>query len=631
MTATEGTASRRPGLPIASPKQARKELWRLARPHRGLLGGATGALLLRSVAFLVPPAVVGWIVDDVVEGADAGDLVAPLVLLGVGALVAAVLTGVGTSLVSRLGENVLASLREEVVDRSLHTSQDHLERAGTGDLLARVSNDVQVVSEATRVAFPAFVATAFTIGVTFVGIFALDWRLALAGAAAVPVQVLSLRWHIRRSRPIYAEERAVDSERAQELYDAIGGVATVRAMGLGARHRSRVDDRSQEVNRLNLASAVQKLSFFARLNGAEVTGLASILIVGFFSVQAGHVSVGAVTAAALYFEQLFDPIMLLLSLSDEAQRSTAALERLVGVLHLPKTTGPTETWRRAVDNPPSRLSVSQAGEIETSEGGLSAGGLHRTAGAVGVVLRGVSFSYGGGPVAAGPLVVQDVDLTIAPGEHVALVGTSGAGKSTLAKLVAGVHEPTAGVLSVGGLPVHDLGEAGTRRLVALVTQEAHVFAGPLADDLRLVAPDATDDQLLEALATVEADGWVRALPEGLATEVGAGARSLSTTQGLQVALARLLLLDPPVAVLDEATADAGSASARALERAAERAVAGRTALVVAHRLSQAAAADRILVMDEGRVVEAGPHDVLAGGSGPYARLWSAWTASRPDG
>jgi ATP-binding cassette subfamily C protein len=612
------------GLPIASPKEARRELWRLARPHRGLLAGSTVTLLLRSIAYLIPPAVVGWIVDDVVDGAGAGDLVGPLVLLGGGAIVAALLTGLGTSLVSRLGETVLASLREEVVDRSLHTSQDHLERAGTGDLLSRVSNDVQVVSEATREAFPAFVATTFIIAITFVGIFALDWRLALAGLAAVPIQLLSLRWHVKRSRPIYADERAVDSERSQRLYDAIGGVATVRAMGLGGRHRDAVEDRSLELTRLGLASTVQRLSFFARLNGAEVTGLASILVVGFFSVQAGHVSVGAVTAAALYFEQLFDPIMLLLSLSDEAQRANAALERLVGVLHLPRRTTSTETWSGGVDDTPPDVSISPAtGEIETSEGGLSAAGLHRTEEGVGIRLQDVSFAYG-----PGPLVVQDVDLTIEPGEHVALVGTSGAGKSTLAKLVAGVHEPTSGLLEVGGLPVHELGEAGTRRLVALITQEAHVFAGPLADDLRLVAPDATDDELLEALAAVEAEGWVRALPDGLATEVGTGARNLTTTQGLQVALARLLLLDPAVAVLDEATADAGSASARALERAAERAVEGRTALVVAHRLSQAAAADRILVMEHGRVVEGGPHDELAGGSGPYARLWSAWSASR---
>lgn len=590
------------GLPVASPGQARAALWRRAGPHRGLLVGSTLALLLRSVAALAPPAIVGLIVDDVIDGAQPEDLVVPLVILAVAAVAASLLTGLGTALVSRLGETVLASLREDVVEQALHTSQDHLERAGTGDLLARVSNDVQVVSEATRTAFPAFVATSFTIGVTFLGIFALDWRLALAGLAAVPVQVLSLRWHLRRSRPIYAAERAADSERSQRLYDAIGGVETVRALGLGARHRGEVEQRSLAVSELGLAATVQRLSFFARLNGAEVTGLGAILVVGFFSVQAGHVSVGAVTAAALYFEQLFDPVMLLLSLSDEAQRATAALERLVGVLHLPRSRTPAEVDERTT------------GSTEATDGVAP----------VGARLTGVGFAYGDGP-----LVVRDVDLRLEPGEHVALVGTSGAGKSTLAKVLAGVHEPTVGVVEVGGLPVHDLGEAGTRRLVALVTQEAHVFAGPLADDLRLVAPDATDEQLLEALAEVQADGWVRALPEGLATEVGTGGRSLTTTQGLQVALARLLLLDPAVVVLDEATADAGSASARLLEQAAERAIAGRTALVVAHRLSQAATADRILVMEEGHVVESGAHDELAAGDGPYARLWAAWSASRP--
>jgi ATP-binding cassette subfamily C protein len=223
-----------------------------------------------------------------------------------------------------------------------------------------------------------------------------------------------------------------------------------------------------------------------------------------------------------------------------------------------------------------------------------------------VRLDGVTFAYDGGRPA-----LDDVSLVIGEGERVALVGPSGAGKSTVAKLVAGVHRVEQGTLAVGGR-------------VTLVAQEVHVFAGPLAADLRLARPDAGDDELRAALDRVGATPWVEALDDGLDTVVGVGGHQLSPTQAQQLALARLVLADPPVAILDEATAEAGSAGAGTLDRAATAAIAGRTALVIAHRLTQAATADRIVVLDRGRVVEHGTHRQLLAAGGLYADLWSAW-------
>ena len=240
-----------------------------------------------------------------------------------------------------------------------------------------------------------------------------------------------------------------------------------------------------------------------------------------------------------------------------------------------------------------------------------------------VVVSGVGHAY-----TTGHEVVTDVDLTLRPGERIALVGASGAGKTTLAKLIAGVHAPTAGQVRIGGVEVAALDPAAPRAVVALVTQEVHTFAGTLAADLRLARPDATDEELVAALDRVGALGWVRVLPNGLATVVGAGGQRLSATQAQQLALARIVLADPLIAILDEATAEAGSAGARALEAAALRALEGRTALVVAHRLTQAATADRVVVLDAGRVVEIGPHSELTARDGPYARLWAAWSRSR---
>ncbi len=575
-------------LPVASSAQVRSALVGLARPYRARLALAAVVLLAGTVAVLLAPPLLGVIVDLVVDGAAPAAITAPVLgLVGI-ALAAGLLDAVGRTLVANAGEPMLATLREDVLDRAVAVSPDHVERAGTGDLLARVGGDVESVSELFGEALPGLVRSALMVGLTLVGLAVLDWRLALAGLAAVPVQALALRLYLRRAGPMYAAERAAEGARAQQLLGSIEGVATVRAFRLAEAHTARVEQRSRDAVAISLRTVVAQTRFFGTLNVGELIGTSAVLVVGFLLVRADAITIGAATAAALYFIRLFDPINTLLALVDDVQEAGAGLARLVGVTEL---AAPDHAARSA-----------------------------RPADAT-VTVSGVGHAY-----PSGPDVLHGVDLVLAPGERVALVGASGAGKTTLAKLIAGVHTPTAGHVRIGGVEVSALDRA--RPVVVLVTQEVHTFAGALADDLRLARAGATDAELTAALDQVGALGWVLDMPDRLDTVVGAGGQRLTTTQAQQVALARLVLADPLVAILDEATAEAGSAGARILEAAALRACEGRTALVVAHRLTQAATADRIVVLDGGRVVEVGSHADLTAHPGPYALLWEAWSRAR---
>jgi ATP-binding cassette, subfamily C, bacterial len=568
-------------LPIASAARTREALAALARPHRGLLAATVAVLVAAAVAVLLVPPLLGRIVDTVIARGAAG-LVDGLALGIMAALVArALLAALGAVLVARLGEQVLAELRERVVHHALDVPLADVERAGTGDLLQRVGGDIAVVSEGVRRSMPAVVVAALDVGLTLVGLAVLDWRLAIAGLVPVPIWVLVTRWYVRTSGPLYAAERAAAGARTQALLGGVGGAATVRAFRRRAAELDRIGGRSAAAVRTAMLASTAQSRFGAVMNGAELVGVLSVLVAGFWLVRADAVTVGAATAAVLYFLRLFDPIGMMLTLLDEAQSAGAALARLVGVTDMPAPAPPRHPRE------PRDASVR---------------------------LTGVRHAYAGGPE-----VLHGVDLDIAPGERLAVVGASGAGKTTLGGVLAGVHVPTVGGVEIGGVPLADI--AVPRRHVALVTQEVHLFAGTVADNLRLARPEASDEELVAALAAVGA-------PQRLADVVGDGADELSATRAQQLALARLVLADPAVAVLDEATAEAGSAGARDLERAAEAALAGRTAVVIAHRLTQAAAADRIVVLDAGRVVEAGPHAELVEADGRYAQLWSAWSTPR---
>ncbi|MGW4178921.1 ABC transporter ATP-binding protein [Streptomyces rubiginosohelvolus] len=594
-------------LPVAGGRTTAGEVWRLSRGHRLRLAAVGLAGILSTAVDLIPPVAIGYLVDRVQT--DTGDLGTVLTVTGVMAL-SAVLGAAGTAVTiahaTRIYHTVLAALRERLVSRAMLLPRHLVECAGTGDLISRSSDDVTAVADAAPAVIPALTVTACTIVVSLAGLAALEWPYAAAFAVVLPVYALAMRWYLRIGPRVYRAERAAMSARAQQILESQRGHATVLGFGLAERrHRAVLTDSWGVAVQSIRARTVQSM-LNARLNLGECLSLAAVLVVGFVLVDHGLSTVGGATTAMLLVLRLLGPVNQLLFVVDTLQSALASLSRMVGVVTIP-TAEEADTSTTQADQADEADQPAQADKADEADKADPAGAAET---ATAVRLRGVAFRY-----ADGPSVLDGIDLDIPAGRHIAIVGPSGAGKTTLASVIAGVHRPDGGTVT-------------RPSRTAVISQEVHVFAGTLRDNLTLAAPDATDGDIRAALETTGAADLLELSADALDTVVGTGGHPLTEAEAQQLALARLLLADPELAILDEATAEAGSAHAERLDRASEAVLAGRSGIVIAHRLSQAATCDRIVVMDVGRVIETGTHDELLTADGTYARLWAVWQAGQ---
>lgn len=574
-------------LPIADTPTVWRRVKTLLGQYRGPLTLVVGLQGMAAVAALAMPWLLGRLLDQVAQGTTLAyvNQVAIWLLIAVGTQT--VLTGISQRNAMILGETIFAQLREEFLTTITRLPLSTVEKAGTGDLISRTTNDVDRVQWVIRFGIPQILVQIITVILTLGAAFLVSPLIAAALLVGIPVLIVASKHYLRQATPAYLRNAEAYSKLNGVFTESIEHVDTVDALSLGKRRRFHMD--------AALKNAWDTEAFTLRLRAVLFfwLGIAFILppvaVIVWGSYLATHsiagATIGSVATISLYAVQIQGPIGELLFWLDESQVARASLSRILGV--------------NLVE--PDRVTKDVAPADEH------------------LVARGVRYSY-----VDGVEVLHGLDLDLRPGERLAIVGPSGAGKSTFGRMLAGIHPPTAGEVRIGGVNVVELPEHILRSEVALVTQEHHVFVGSIADNLRLAKADVTEAEMWEALDAVAARGWVRKLKEGLETEVGSGAHTLTPAQAQQLALARLVLLDPHTLVLDEATSLLDPRAARDLERSLSAVLADRTVVAIAHRLHTAHDADRVAVIEDGNIVEIGPHDELVALGGAYAKLWESW-------
>jgi ABC-type multidrug transport system fused ATPase/permease subunit len=576
-------------LPVGSPAGVRAYVRLLARRHRGTFGAVVGLHAVGAAAGLVGP----WVLGDLVQGFSATTSTArvteALAWFLVSVLVQAAFTGLSQLRGAALGERILADLREDFLIRSVGLPPGVLERAGTGDLVSRTTTDVDRLTESVRDAVPELAVAAVSLLLIFGALVATSPLLAVTSLIGLPLLLAGARWYFRRAPQSYRAESAAYAAVNTVIAETVDAGRTVEALRLGPERVRLTDERIRRWISWERYTLWLRSCFFPTVDMPYTFAIVGTLALGGVYALHGWVTPGELTAGVLYAQMLTNPIDLILRWYDELQVGQASLARLVGVREIP--------------DPDVDETAHPAGrEVRADE---------------------VRFGYH-----QGHDVLHGITVGVRPGERLALVGPSGAGKSTLGRLLAGIYTPRAGRVTLGGAELSAMPAERVRSHVALVNQEHHVFVGTLRDNLRLARPDADDTALRAALEAVDAGPWVDALPEGLDTEVGSGGHRLTPPQAQQLALARIVLADPHTLVLDEATSLLDPRAARHLERSLSRVLDGRTVIAIAHRLHTAHDADRIAVVEDGRVAEYGSHAELVAAGGAYAALWRSWRDER---
>jgi len=573
---------------------ARRVLVRSARmlgPYRSRAIAAAILLISWTLLTLAGPLLVRRAIDRGLEPRDPGQLNLAIVLYVAVAIASYVTYRFAIASLARVGEGFLRGLRVRVFDRILDQSMPFYDREKSGVLISRMTADIDSLQDLVQQGLLQFSSAALLVVLSGITLAIMSWQLLLLCLVVAPVIFLASRKFQRDSNVAYLAVRDNVGTTLTSLQEGISGVRIVQAFAREEVEADRFAQTNDRLYRTHMDSVRVAAWYLPIIEFSAAITTALTLGVGGWMVREGRISLGTVVAFVLILQSLFTPVQQLSQLFNLVQSATAALSKLFGLLDEPIE----------VADPPHPVPLPGQGAVS---------------------IEGVQFSYPDGTP-----VLHDLFLDIPAGERIALVGPTGAGKSTVAKLVARFYDPTSGRITVDGIDLRDTGHDSLRTEVVVIPQEGYLFDGTIADNIRVARPDASDQEIAEAIERIGVKPVFDQLPDGLATEVQERGSRLSAGERQLVSLARAALVDPSILILDEATSSVDPGTEALVEAAMETLMESRTVIVIAHRLSTSARCDRVGVIVDGRLVELGTHDHLVAAGGHYSDLFDAWTRS----